>query len=161
MNSPRSFAGCTRSRAGYRDTQIKRKKRESREPRPVAVRERAQSQWSSDRLVGVGRLVWPTGADTRRKHARRNVARFVASGTYWYTCTGHVYGGELACTYARVSYRVSAPTVRRGRAGRVGGAKNAEHGPKGNCAPLAGTVHGAVIATIFRVYRICIRECRA
>lgn len=29
--------------------------------------------------VGAGRLVWPTGADTRRKHTRRNVARFVAS----------------------------------------------------------------------------------
>lgn len=57
--------------------------------------------WSE--LVGVGRLVWPTGADTRRKHARRNVARFVASCTYRYTCTGHVHGGGLACTYARVS----------------------------------------------------------
>lgn len=56
-------------------------------------------------------------------------------------------------------HRVSAPTC--GEGGRdVGGAKSAEHGPKGNCAPLAGTVHGAVIATIFRVYRICICECR-
>lgn len=35
--------------------------------RPVAVRDG----------LGAGRLVWPTGADTRRKHARRNVARFV------------------------------------------------------------------------------------
>lgn len=32
--------------------------------------------------------------------------------------------------------------------------------PKGNCAPLAGTVHGVVIATISRVHRICIREWR-
>lgn len=75
---------------------------------------RGQSRWERERnlngrrtgwseLVGVGRLVWPTGADTRRKHARRNVARFVASCTYRYTCTGHVHGGGLACTYARVS----------------------------------------------------------
>lgn len=38
--------------------------------------------------------------------------------------------------------------------------RSVKYGPKGNCAPLAGTVHGAVIATISRVYRICIRECR-
>lgn len=119
-------------------------------------RERAQSQWSSDRLVGVGRLVWPTGADTRRKHARRNVARFVASCTYWYTCT---YTAASSRVRMHAHHRVSAPT--RGEGGRdVGGAKSAEYGPKGNCAPLAGTVHGAVIATIFRVYRICICECR-
>ena len=29
------------------------------------------------KLAGAGQLVWPTGADTRRKHARQNLARFV------------------------------------------------------------------------------------
>lgn len=50
-------------------------------------------------LVGAGRLVWPTGADTRRKHTRRNVARFVASRmVYRHTCS-HGYSRTLPCEY--------------------------------------------------------------
>jgi hypothetical protein len=116
----------------------------------------AQSQWSSDRPVGAGRLVWPTGADTRRKHGRRNVARFVAS-RWMDTRTRITPARSRARTYTRERVVHGASAAARGE----GEADGAERGPKGNCAPLAGTVHDAVIATISRVYRICIRECRA
>lgn len=49
---------------------------------------------------------------------------------------------------------------KQGTRKRESGFRKRIYGPKGNCAPLAGTVHGAVIATISRVYRICIREWR-
>lgn len=85
-------------------------------------------------LVGAGRLVWPTGADTRRKHARRNVARFVASRTYRYTCTGRVHAGALACTYVRARIAQGERTGRGEDEGDDGG-ESAKYGPR------RGTAH--------------------
>lgn len=67
-------------------------------------------------LVGAGRLVWPTGADTRRKHTRRNVARFVASRTvHRHTCS-HGYSRTLPREYiylASIIYRVALSSLTR------------------------------------------------
>lgn len=166
MNPLVLFAACTRSLGAGGLSRHPNQKEKARVEETEASRGERERNLNGRRtgwleLVGVGRLVWPTGADTRRKHARRNVARFVASCTYRYTCTGHVHGGRLACTYGRVSQGERTDRVRCGRVRRRRSEeRKAWHGPKGNCAPLAGTVHGAVIATISRVYRICIRECR-
>lgn len=114
-----SLATCTRglAQADYRDTQIKKEKaRVKGTEASRGERERnlngCRTGWLE--LVGAGRLVWPTGADTRRKHARRNVARFVVSCTYRYTFTGYVHASLPACTYARVS-QGERTGARRGR----------------------------------------------
>lgn len=75
------------------------------EKRAGAARERnlnGRRTGCSLELVGAGRLVWPTGADTRRKHTRRNVARFVAS------C---IYRGTRAATDIRGHFHASIYAV--------------------------------------------------
>lgn len=73
------------------------------------------STWTPvERCLGAGRLVWPTGADTRRKHARRNVARFVPCYyTYLLTMyisylTVHV---QHSCSWGPTTTEVSSDTV--------------------------------------------------